>query len=277
MTAFTPPPPKDLPKPTRPVEDMSEEEQIMHAIAMTEYTGGARPLVSPLASPRAPVLAPAPAPGLNWQQQQLSPRQQFEQQQQQQPQQQAAAQQKQVPERKQVEQHQQQASQQQVAAQQQQVSPRQQFEQQQREQRSAPAARWADDSDEERVQPRAAGGGAAATPNGAQWPKRQAANGAAANGAAGGAAADPRAAAPLGAMLEFNLSVPDALVRHIIGKQGSVIKRLQEMTGCSIHVPKEADAGDPDTRTLALSSTNAACCEAAAADIQRILQQVCGR
>jgi transcription antitermination factor NusA-like protein len=78
-------------------------------------------------------------------------------------------------------------------------------------------------------------------------------------------------------MLEFNLSVPDALVRHIIGKQGSVIKRLQEMTGCSIHVPKEADAGDPDTRTLALSSTNAACCEAAAADIQRILQQVCGR
>ena len=75
-------------------------------------------------------------------------------------------------------------------------------------------------------------------------------------------------------LLVFEFTVRDAFVRHIIVKQGAVIKRLQEQTNCKIVVPPKPDQSDPQRRTLSLSSTSAASCEAAAAEIVRIVQQV---
>jgi len=170
--APTPPPPTEPaepPMPTRRVEEMTEEEQIMHALAMTTLEDSA----AAAASPSEPSSAPAPAPGLTWQQQQQAPPHEG------------------VP----------------------------------------------------RVK-------------GASWPRR------------------PPAASESEAVLEFNLTVPDLFIRHIIGKQGAVIKRVQEQTKCTIVVPPEPDLNAPHMRTLTLSSTDAASCEAAAAEIERIVQQV---
>ena len=176
--APTPPPEPtctEPPKPTRRVEEMTEEEQIMHALAMAACDDSAAGAAQP-----TPTSAHSLAPGLTWLQEQ----------------------------------------------------------QQQRQQQQAPPHREVPNA------------------RGVNWPRRQA------------------AATEAAQVLEFNLTVPDLFVRHIIGKQGAVIKRLQEQTKCAVVVPAGPDPSDPAVRTLSLSSTSTASCEAAAAEIERIVQQV---
>jgi len=44
------------------------------------------------------------------------------------------------------------------------------------------------------------------------------------------------------------VSVPNHTVGLIIGKQGSTIKMIQDQSGAHIQVPREPDAGNPNTR-----------------------------
>ncbi|CAK7265494.1 hypothetical protein SEPCBS119000_001540 [Sporothrix epigloea] len=50
----------------------------------------------------------------------------------------------------------------------------------------------------------------------------------------------------IGAKVTVNVPIPQSVRPHIIGKQGSTIKSLQEKTGAKIQLPKAEDASTPD-------------------------------
>ena len=70
---------------------------------------------------------------------------------------------------------------------------------------------------------------------------------------------------------QLKVPVPNKDVGLVIGKGGATISAMQQRTGANIQVPSQADADDPNTRTIAVyGSANA--CQMAQQEILAVLQ-----
>ena len=70
-----------------------------------------------------------------------------------------------------------------------------------------------------------------------------------------------------------HMPVPNARVGAIIGRQGIIMKQIQERTNTTLKIPSGPDAANPDIRTITISADSEGCILAAQAEISLVVAQ----
>jgi far upstream element-binding protein len=89
----------------------------------------------------------------------------------------------------------------------------------------------------------------------------------------GGAAAPPPLSVAGGSAATLCVAIPGDRAGAVIGRGGTTIKQIQARTGTHVDVPREGDAGNPAVRTVVITGSSLAACEAARAEVLAALQQ----